>query len=1244
MGLQEIYYYLAEENKDINKVYEKKKSENRKDFEKHKIKYWCWLIKLNIDHRVFKKNILKDNNCVEKKQENLKQPSVKDFISHYDLVRGIWQFEGVTDELITMLEIFNQSFECWQKENNLIWLIYVSSLLERNNIEKAKKILNKYIKRYGLKDIERFVLVSKFAIDIGISSIEIRKTVGIWKTLKNNIGREKFEDWIKGKKIAIVGNSGVELGKGKGKEIDSHDVIVRFNNYPLTGHEIDYGSKTDVWIRGGNNEVEDRNIANIHSMIYEPDFKHTIMNRTVIDIVCRNLSTYPQKVFYWDYEMKMKFRKESKISNPSSGCFAIWYIYQVLGTLEGVDIYGFGFMGEKVDVAHYYDNLCKISEYHDVLGEKEFICELYRKSGISIFEEDKSTKSYEIITCAYRDFDIKKGATGGPGGVCYMQKELLGNKFRNVTIKYLFKEAKVNSGILKASQGLNSKIKYISLAADYILNNKAIAKSLQKNKKVLFICHDIGSAYGAYLLGCDYVIVYHQQGSLVNEIKASSMTMSNDEYEILQYIETVVFKNAYKVYFPSNGSLDVFKKTTLIGTSDLKSVNFSDYALYNTICSVDKRVNIADVLKELNIAELYNTHKEIFISVADFNFDKGVDRIPDFLSKYVKKTGKEIVWIAIGNASNQELFNSLNQKKEYWSFEAHLYGNRIEHDRVLELYEWADYYIMLHRNSIFDLATLEAMRAGDAVILSDSKSNYEFNKENNVLIVNDMQLDDAINQMLNMDLKEWKRHNKLVFNKYFSQEKFTENYISMLNDFTQKKIYFDECNKSSINIQNLSEWKDKYKDKKVIICGSGSSLDFIKEQKKDYIYIALNKAVFYSKIKFDFLFMQDYPCNQVYTLEDYNSYNCVKFYGIVTNPQMKKMGLDKDLGKFEKIMNKLYRYELSPVIFDYRADKFNYFNAENYFSDAQSVLFSALQFAVYAGFQSIHLCGVDFSNVNYGNDINMSKYACNVVNNLVAFKNQLKIDKPNVSLEFLSTTNVELVEKFYDIDHKEDEVIVSGIYTENYKKMVDLQESTCEDNYKFDFRYITDEEWNKKKGNGEFAFFGGNTIKTQLVIDKINEYWGKILIVTDADLLFLQKTRSEIMYNLIDNDMLFLRERRSNQELYERAIENINIGFVAMKCNQASLDFWEKVQKETIDTQGWDQEVANIILHEKRSSLKWQMLTENFLNGGAINAENIGNQKICTASGTIAKRKGLSKYDFLLTAYNYAKRQKWFEN
>lgn len=94
---------------------------------------------------------------------------------------------------------------------------------------------------------------------------------------------------------------------------------------------------------------------------------------------------------------------------------------------------------------------------------------------------------------------------------------------------------------------------------------------------------------------------------------------------------------------------------------------------------------------------------------------------------------------------------------------------------------------MLHRNSIFDLATLEAMRAGDAVILSDSKSNYEFNKENNVLIVNDMQLDDAINQMLNMDLKEWKRHNKLVFNKYFSQEKFTENYISMLNDFTQKR-------------------------------------------------------------------------------------------------------------------------------------------------------------------------------------------------------------------------------------------------------------------------------------------------------------------------------------------------------------------------------------------------------------------------------------------------------------------------
>jgi hypothetical protein len=45
-------------------------------------------------------------------------------------------------------------------------------------------------------------------------------------------------------KIAIVGNSPILLEKELGKEIDSHDMVIRFNNFKIDGYEKHCGSKT----------------------------------------------------------------------------------------------------------------------------------------------------------------------------------------------------------------------------------------------------------------------------------------------------------------------------------------------------------------------------------------------------------------------------------------------------------------------------------------------------------------------------------------------------------------------------------------------------------------------------------------------------------------------------------------------------------------------------------------------------------------------------------------------------------------------------------------------------------------------------------------------------------------------------------------------------------------------------------------------------------------------------------------
>lgn len=84
---------------------------------------------------------------------------------------------------------------------------------------------------------------------------------------------------------------------------------------------------------------------------------------------------------------------------------------------------------------------------------------------------------------------------------------------------------------------------------------------------------------------------------------------------------------------------------------------------------------------------------------------------------------------------------------------------------------------MLHRKSIFDLATLEAMKAGCALILSRLEGNLEFNVCNNVLFA------DTDKAYINLDeINKLKELNKIAFNKFFSNKNFKEEYEAVIQD------------------------------------------------------------------------------------------------------------------------------------------------------------------------------------------------------------------------------------------------------------------------------------------------------------------------------------------------------------------------------------------------------------------------------------------------------------------------------
>lgn len=618
-----------------------------------------------------------------------------------------------------------------------------------------------------------------------------------------------------------------------------------------------------------------------------------------------------------------------------------------------------------------------------------------------------------IFACAYRTYDVHAGATGGPGGMLHMQEELMGDRFKGIVTRYIYRDGsyQVPDDIWEAFAPFSMKTRLVLAGAGYIGKNSEIRQSIDKGDNPLLICHDLGCAFGAYLLGLNYIIIYHQQGSIMNEIISSGETASEIEQEVLKEAERIVIAHCIQMYFPSKGARRAFIDTSQ-NPKDAFSAKLSELPLYNTIEELTYAHAVeSGILKDVQSAD---GNTEIFLSISDYNEDKGLDRIPKLLSEYKRQTKKSIVWIAVGNVINRKLYEAIQEACKTYDINSQLVEGRISHTEVLRLIEKCDFYIMLHRKSIFDLSILEAMQMGKKIILSDCIANKEFNVLDNIVIYDG---DEAktVKTICGKDNGSWENANIKAYRSAFNNEEFVKRYAREI-----KKALFD-CGmyndySSKIN-EKLKAWKNRYQGRRCIICGSGASLEAIKEMDKDCIYIAINRALFYPHIKFDFLFMQDDPTDGTYTLDDFNLYNCEKFYGIITNPHIKVKGLGNLEGIPEYVKNSIFRYELTPNTYDYRVDSFLMNSETDYVQDAQSVLFSAVIIAVFMGFSHIQMCGVEFSSTNYGGTPNKSRYTLNVCNNLIALKKELKEKRPDIMFEFYKTENHFLEEAFWKIDY-----------------------------------------------------------------------------------------------------------------------------------------------------------------------------------------------------------------------------------
>ena len=298
-------------------------------------------------------------------------------------VKEHWNCGTDRATLIKLALFCADSVYLWNTISPEIWLIFISCLVEEKKTDEAKIMLKRLIGFNGIQKcpVELYLLCSSFANSIGITSPSIEKSAYYYDEFYKKEKLDTFKKYLKGKSIAVVGNSPCEIGKNKGQEIDSHDIIIRFNNYPQEEkYHCDYGKKTNIWVRQSSKDTVNKKDLSIYDyVIWADDFtSFNIKSKEILDVIGDYFEKYNDKLLTIEKDYYNKLRKESNILRPTSGAIIFYYLKEILGDLKDVDAYGFAFLSNDInDNKHFFDKLCKISKIHDFFQETPFLHDFY---------------------------------------------------------------------------------------------------------------------------------------------------------------------------------------------------------------------------------------------------------------------------------------------------------------------------------------------------------------------------------------------------------------------------------------------------------------------------------------------------------------------------------------------------------------------------------------------------------------------------------------------------------------------------------------------------------------------------------------------------------------------------------------------------------------------------------------------------------------------------------------------------
>lgn len=201
--------------------------------------------------------------------------------------------------------------------------------------------------------------------------------------------------------VVVVGNSSDMLESRLGELIDGAEIVLRLNDFVVTGHEADVGSKTSLLIQSPviTGSVDANRVPWSQRFVFRACFDS--QNR---DAEARMLSErglfhpgnplgmsrksapgrlpfLPQAIYRWQLAQHIGLSSESQW--PSTGAVAVQFALEQFAPMKPIAVCGFGSAARSTgSIDHYYGKLSKRDGSHDFVREQAWLHELSRRGDI----------------------------------------------------------------------------------------------------------------------------------------------------------------------------------------------------------------------------------------------------------------------------------------------------------------------------------------------------------------------------------------------------------------------------------------------------------------------------------------------------------------------------------------------------------------------------------------------------------------------------------------------------------------------------------------------------------------------------------------------------------------------------------------------------------------------------------------------------------------------------------------------